>query len=101
MIKSASNDNEEIWFVYILECKGGRLYTGISNDVARRFDKHASGKGAMFTRLNKPIRVLAWNAYPNKSEAAKIESRLKKFPREGKLDWVEFYSKENEITIIS
>lgn len=84
---------EEVWFVYVLECMGDRLYTGITNNIEKRFQKHASGKGAMFTRLNKPVRVLAWNAYKNKSEAAKIESQLKRVPRSSKLNWVKCHSK--------
>lgn len=84
---------EEVWFVYVLECTGDRLYTGITNDVEKRFQKHVSGKGAMFTRLNKPVRILAWNTYKNKSEAAKIESQLKRVPRSVKINWVNLHSK--------
>lgn len=89
----SASSGEEVWFVYILECAGERLYTGITNDVNKRFQKHATGKGAMFTRINRPIKILAWNAYANKSEAAKIEYRLKNFPRAAKVEWVQFYSK--------
>lgn len=78
----------ETWFVYVLECKGGKLYTGITNDLACRFAKHASGKGAIFTRLNPPIRLLASQACASKSEAAKSEYRLKQLPRASKLEWV-------------
>ncbi|MDD5364376.1 MAG: GIY-YIG nuclease family protein [Gallionellaceae bacterium] len=78
----------ETWFVYVLECKGGKLYTGITNDLARRFAKHVSGKGAIFTRLNPPIRLLASQAHASKSEAAKFEYRLKQLPRASKLEWV-------------
>lgn len=76
------------WFLYILECKGGRLYTGISPDVEARFAKHLAGKGAMFTRLNKPLRILGVGRFENKSEAAKAEIYLKKQPREIKIAWV-------------
>jgi putative endonuclease len=78
----------ETWYVYVLECTGGKLYIGITNDLARRFDKHASGKGAIYTRLNPPIRLLACHAYADKSEAAKSEYRLKQFSRARKLEWV-------------
>jgi putative endonuclease len=81
------------WFVYVLECKGGKLYTGITNDLDRRFEKHASGKGAIYTRLNPPIRMLACQAYASKSEAAKYEYRLKQWSRARKLEWVSAHAK--------
>jgi putative endonuclease len=86
------NSKAETWFVYVLECIGGKLYTGITNDIDRRFDRHASGKGAIYTRLNPPIRVLACNAYSSKSEAAKVEYQLKQLSRSRKLEWVNRFS---------
>ena len=47
------------WFVYLLECRNGSLYTGISNDVVARYVAHASGKGARYTRANPPVRLVA------------------------------------------
>ncbi|MDX2298217.1 MAG: GIY-YIG nuclease family protein, partial [Xanthomonadaceae bacterium] len=46
----AASSTARIWFVYLLECRGGRLYTGITVDVARRFAQHVNGKGARYTR---------------------------------------------------
>ncbi len=46
------------WFVYMLECCDGKFYTGITNDVARRLKMHNAGKGARFTRLRRPVRVI-------------------------------------------
>jgi len=66
-----------VWFVYLLECKGGRLYTGISTNVAARFEKHCSGKGAMFTRLNRPVRIIAAKPFGSRSEASKEERIMK------------------------
>lgn len=82
----------EPWYVYILECAGDKLYVGISNNVQERFAKHAAGKGATFTKINRPVRILAVNKYPSKSDAAKVESQLKRKPRSHKLAWVEHYS---------
>ena len=48
-----------VWYVYLIECRGGRLYTGITPDLAARFEAHRAGKGALFTRLNPPERMLA------------------------------------------
>lgn len=76
------------WFVYMLECKGGLIYTGITPDVAARFEKHCSGKGAAFTRINPPLRLLAKRRYRDRSAASKAEAQLKKLPRPEKWIWV-------------
>lgn len=65
------------WFVYLLECENGRLYTGITPDLTERFHKHATGKGAMFTRLNKPSRIIAAKPCADRSEASKLERAIK------------------------
>lgn len=65
------------WFVYLLECENGRLYTGISTDPGRRFAEHLAGKGAMFTRLNRPQQLLATRVCDSRSEALRLEYRIK------------------------
>lgn len=81
---SAPTSPGPIWFVYLLECGNGRLYTGITPDLAGRFRKHASGKGAMFTRLNKPRRMLAARPCADRSEASKLERAIKGLTAEQK-----------------
>ena len=71
------NVESKAWFVYILECQNGRLYTGITPDLQERFRKHCIGKGAMFTRLNKPLRMIAATTCANRSEASKLERTIK------------------------
>jgi putative endonuclease len=66
------------WFVYLLECHNGRLYAGVTVDLAMRFARHRSGKGAMFTRLNAPRRMLAAQTCANRSEAQKLEAQVKR-----------------------
>ncbi|WP_297391134.1 GIY-YIG nuclease family protein [Acidiferrobacter sp.] len=68
------------WFVYILECANDRLYTGITTDVARRFREHVTGRGAAFTRMNKPQRMLAFTSCPDRSQASRLEARIKRLP---------------------
>jgi putative endonuclease len=65
------------WFLYLIECADGSIYTGIAIDVAARFKTHASGKGARYTRSHPPARLLATVAYPDRSSAAKAEYRIK------------------------
>jgi putative endonuclease len=72
------------WFVYLLECRNGRLYTGVTVDLARRFARHSAGKGAMFTRLNAPRRLLAARPCATRSEALKLEAQVKRLTVAGK-----------------
>ena len=69
---------ERTWFVYLLLCRNGRLYTGITVDLAARFEQHRSGKGAMFTRINPPERLLAATPCDGRSEALRLEARIKR-----------------------
>lgn len=71
----------------MIECAGGRLYTGISPDVRARFDKHRAGSGAAYTRMNKPLRLLAAAPCGTRSDALRREIALKRLTREQKLAW--------------
>jgi putative endonuclease len=75
------------WWVYILECHSGVLYTGIAKNVDARFKAHTNGKGAMFTKLNRPIRILSTARVATKGRALRVEYALKQLPRAGKLRW--------------
>ena len=65
------------WFLYLIECADGSIYTGIAIDVAARYAAHACGKGARYTRAHPPARLLATLAYPDRSSASKAEYRVK------------------------
>lgn len=73
-----SADGETSWFLYLLECEGNTIYTGITTDVERRFAQHQAGTGAKYTRSRKPIRILGWQRFDNRSEASKAEAAAKK-----------------------
>lgn len=73
------------WFLYLLLCRNGSLYAGISPDVEARYRTHAAGKGARYTRANPPLRLLASRAYPDRAAASRAEWTLKQLPRERKL----------------
>jgi putative endonuclease len=73
------------YYVYILECNDGSLYTGSTNDLERRLKQHNDGKGAKYTRGRTPV-VLAFNiSLATKSLALKEELRIKKLNRIDKL----------------
>lgn len=77
---------EKTWVVYILECKDRSLYTGITDDFARRFAAHNVGKGAKYTRGRGPLIVRYLEKCENKSAALKRESAIKKLPKPKKLE---------------
>ncbi|UNC16233.1 GIY-YIG nuclease family protein (plasmid) [Acidiphilium multivorum] len=73
------------WSVYLLECRSGALYCGIAVDVYRRFAAHAAGKGARFTRMDPPVRLLLVEPCPDRSSALKREFEIKRLSRASKL----------------
>lgn len=68
------------WFVYLIECRNGSIYTGIATDVERRYAEHLAGKGARYTRANPPQRLLARFEYPDRSTASRAEYAIKRLP---------------------
>lgn len=76
-------------FVYILQTERGTLYCGYTDDVEKRFQAHLEGKGAKYTRANKPVKILWQKEFSSKSEALKEEYRIKhKLTREQKLELI-------------
>ena len=74
-----------MYYVYLIECKGGALYTGITTDVKRRFKEHSSGRGGAYTQAKKVKRLLYTEECKNRSAALKRESEIKGWRREKKL----------------
>jgi putative endonuclease len=68
------------WYLYLLECEDGSIYTGITVDVEVRYAAHVAGKGARYTRSHPPKRLLASIAYPDRSSASKAEYAMKQLP---------------------
>ena len=74
------------WYVYIVECADGSLYTGITTDVNRRLLEHNySFKAAKYTRSRRPVRMIWTKEVSNRSEASKEEYRIKRLSRKNKL----------------
>jgi putative endonuclease len=65
------------WYVYLIECRDGSVYTGIATDVQRRYAEHAAGKGARYTRAHPPLRLLASFQHPDRASASRAEYALK------------------------
>jgi putative endonuclease len=79
----------QCWWLYLLVCRDGRTYAGITTNVEARFAAHSSGKGAKFTRSNPPVRVLGTQAFASKSEALEAEAALKKLNRPARMAWAQ------------
>ena len=74
-----------MFYVYVLECIDGSLYTGYTDDVAERVAKHNSGKAAKYTRSRLPVSLVAKWKYSTKSEAMKAEIAFKKLSKREKI----------------
>jgi putative endonuclease len=72
------------WYVYMLECANGALYTGVTTDVARRFAEHQAGS-AQYTRSNPPVNIRYTERKLNRSNALKREAEIKRWSRDEKL----------------
>lgn len=77
------------WHLYLLECRNGSWYAGITNNLDARFAAHVAGRGARYTRANPPVRVLASRSYPDRASASRAEWQLKRQPRGRKLAWLQ------------
>lgn len=78
--------DENLWYVYILECNDKTLYTGVTNDIENRLHQHNYGQvGAKYTRARRPVKLLYTEEQKNKSEAMKREHAIKKLKRAEKL----------------
>jgi len=80
---------EKTWKLYILRCRDGSLYTGITTDVRQRLDAHNSGKGAKYTRSRKPVVLVYQEACADHSHALRRELEIKAMKREQKLKLIE------------
>lgn len=78
-----------MYFVYILRCGDGSLYTGITTDLERRLRQHNQGTGAKYTRSHRPVSLQYQEGPMEKPEALRREMEIKKMPREKKLALIE------------
>jgi len=73
------------WLVYLLRCRDGTLYAGVTNDLKRRVAAHQAGRGGAYTRARRPVRVVYIEGQPDRSAALRREAALKRLPRTAKL----------------
>jgi putative endonuclease len=79
-----------MWYIYIVLCsKDNTLYTGITKDLERRIKQHNDGKGARYTKGRGPITIVKFFKRESKSEALKLEYKIKQLSREEKLNYAD------------
>lgn len=86
---------DKSWYVYILRCGDGTLYTGVTNDVAARLETHRSGKGAKYTRSRGPLKLAYSEHCEDKSAAFQREYAIKQLKRSEKAALCEQWKEKN------
>jgi putative endonuclease len=74
--------------VYIIQCRGGSFYTGYTKDLDSRMKLHINGKGARYTKMHKPKKLVYVEEFDSRSEAMKREKEVKKLNHSQKLELV-------------
>ena len=84
------------WYVYILRCGDGTLYTGITDDVDRRLAAHRAGKGAKYTRGRGPLALVYRERAADRSAALRREAQIKRLTRGEKLTLIQAAGQDSE-----
>ncbi|CRF32457.1 endonuclease III [Brachyspira suanatina] len=82
-------EDNKIYYVYIILCENNSYYTGITNDLINRFNKHAKGRGANYTKLRKPLKYLSAWKVENVNIALSVEHYIKSVDKKVKSMFIE------------
>ena len=74
------NSGNDVWLVYLLRCSDGSLYCGVTNNLEKRLAAHNAGNGAKYTRSRMPVELICSSPEMTKSDAFKLEYRVKRAP---------------------
>jgi len=83
--KTKAGKKSRTWLVYILRCSDESLYTGMTNNIGRRFAAHNQGTAAKYTRSRRPVELMATSAKMNRIDAMRLEIKIKKLPKTKKI----------------
>lgn len=89
------------WYLYIVECRDGTFYTGITTDIKKRINAHNSGRGAKYTRGRGPVKLMHLRRYGDRSSASSAEYKIKKLKRGKKIRMINEFALPGEIVIAS
>jgi len=81
MMTSRAGQKQPAWRVYILCCTDGSFYTGATNNIEKRLSDHNRGTASKYTRSRRPVTLMATSVEMNKSEALRLEIKIKKMPK--------------------
>lgn len=95
IVLSRDKKPEGAWCLYLIECRSGALYAGITNNLEARYARHCAGKGARYTRANPPVRLAGSMFCASKSEALKAEIAIRKLPANRKLSYLSSPAEQN------
>lgn len=73
-----------MWYVYVLRCADDSLYTGVSNRLSSRLQRHNAGKGAKYTRGRRPVVLVYCEPADNRAMALRREAAIKRLPAAAK-----------------
>ena len=88
-----------VWYVYLLRCGDGSLYTGMTNDLSPRVPAHPPARGAKYPRSRRPVELVYQEMLPDRSAALRREAAIKRLPRTGKLALLEAVRPDNMFDI--
>lgn len=91
MQRPVSRSKSARWFLYMLKCRDGSLYTGVTTDVEKRFKLHVAGKAARYTRGRTPLRIVYQETCKTRSSAQVLEAFVKTLPRARKLTLIKLF----------
>ena len=80
-----AKQKSKVWVVYILRCADDSLYTGMTNNIEKRFAAHNEGKAAKYTRSRRPVKLLTTSVKMDRGDAMRLEIKVKKLPRTKKI----------------
>jgi predicted GIY-YIG superfamily endonuclease len=83
-LKNKTSSQNQTWFLYILKCCDGTLYTGITNNLSRRISQHNNGSASRYTRGRRPVQCMYYELCRSRSLALKREFSVKSLPKKEK-----------------
>ncbi len=87
------SNSKRTWWLYVLSCGDGTLYTGVTTDVVRRFKQHAAGTASRYTRSRLPVRLIHRERCGDRSSALKKEYALKSLTRTEKEEYLKTHAR--------
>ena len=91
-----AKQKSKVWVVYILRCSDDSLYTGMTNNIDKRLAAHSQGTAAKYTRSRRPVKLSVTSAAMDKSDAMRLEIKIKKLPRAKKIAALEKHTGKNK-----